>query len=506
MDKCFLGGIFITMMLALGGCKAMSGGEESTQSEARHYGVSVSVEPAAAAARVRLLKMSAAENERVELIVTEGEGNYLDELHIKTAAGLELPVFHGRGSNIHAFTMPAGDVHISAAFTGLPSKNTNLSGIIPSSGTLEPAFDPSELDYLLRLEPGTAQSISFELPREQPGAGVAEASAGGKTLSPLAEGVTVHTVTVRAQDPHFEKTYTIRIEKKPDARVKEIRIVSPDAPLYPWTYSGAALRGEIAPKLPYVRDNPAPIRVEITLFDPRARISSDGSIITAAVSDVPLANGAALAFSVRSSRTIEGVTGEEAFHFNFSRAAPTALKASGGDVVKVIWDTEKNRYDEIHIFKTGAGTFIPPAGVREAWILVAGAGGNSVHNRQGGLGGAGGAVIENERFALDAASYAVSAAAPGLAAAAASVFGEIRAAGGAANSNAGANITSAITGVAAAYGRAGGQRDGYGDGAAGDELAPNTGRGGEGGKGQSGKDGVQSGNGGSGIVVVRFPY
>jgi hypothetical protein len=401
--------------------------------------------------------------------------------------------------------MPAGDVHISAAFTDLPSKNTNLSGIIPSAGTLEPAFASGTLDYLLRLEPGTARYISFELPREHPGAGITEASAGGKTLSPLAEGVTFHAVTVRAQDPLFEKTYTIRIEKKPDARVEKIQIVSPDAPLYPWTYSGAALHGEIAPKLPYVRDNPAPIRIEITLSDPRARISSDGSIITAAVSEVPLANGAALIFSVRSSRTIEGVTDEHSFRFSLSRAAASALKASGGDVVKVVWDTEKNRYDEIHIFKTGTGLFTPLANIPEAWLLVAGAGGNSVHNAQGGVGGAGGAVIEEPRFPVGVRSYAVSAAPPGFNPAAASVFGDIRAAGGAANSNAGAASPSAITGALAVYGRAGGQRETYGGGAAGDERAPGTGRGGEGGRWQSGKEGVESGAGGAGIVVVRFP-
>jgi hypothetical protein len=195
-------------------------------------------------------------------------------------------------------------------------------------------------------------------------------------------------------------------EKNPDARLRSIVFSSPDASAYPLVYDGAALfsSSPLEPRLPWTRENPAPIRITIERADPRAQaLIADRTLLFQNDSvSVPLDAGETRLLELVSSLEIDGLRDERRYLLRLKRKE-TVPRASGGDEVKVFWDTVRRRYEEAHIFRSsGALDFTPGMALpKDGELLIAAGGGGGGGAKEedggspGGGGGAGGLLFQS---------------------------------------------------------------------------------------------------------------
>jgi hypothetical protein len=149
---------------------------------------------------------------------------------------------------------------------------------------------------------------------------------------------------------------------------------------------------------------------------------------------------------------------------------------------------------------TSSGTFTPATGVNKVQVLLVSGGGGSGKTSSGYMaeGGNGGAMTSTQLTVTPGTSYTVTVGAGGPTAASggqvgsqgsSSVFGSTTVAGGQGGGYAGSSYVSALANFAG--------KSSYGPGSTGGNAAANTGGGG-------GSAGYAFGNGGSGIVIVRW--
>jgi hypothetical protein len=272
--------------LALAGCKPIAAGEADPLLEKRFKITEISVFPLEESDRVQLEKTSALEDEEVGISINESNSHFLETLHIETVEShIAIESSRKTGSNIHRFFMPNGDVRISASFSWEANDNASLQSINPSTGTLVPAFSANTTEYELILRSSQTVSLSFRPVPQHPGAGWSASVADGKTLSPLALGVTTYTVVVTPQNIEAPaKTYTVTIKNYPDASLSRLEAGSPAETSEPlvWTSGLDAPAGVYAVNLPWV--NSAPGNAVLTI----AKVRADTALtVSGAISGLP---------------------------------------------------------------------------------------------------------------------------------------------------------------------------------------------------------------------------
>ncbi|MBN1838188.1 MAG: cadherin-like beta sandwich domain-containing protein [Spirochaetales bacterium] len=125
---------------------------------------------------------------------------------------IEIVVTAGDGITTKTYTVT---VHRASP----PSSNANLSDLEPSSGSLDPHFDPDTDAYTVAV-PVATNSIAFTPTAEDPdatitvnGASVDSGSASGPI--PLSVGSNTVTIAVLAEDLSTSKTYTVTVKRNP---------------------------------------------------------------------------------------------------------------------------------------------------------------------------------------------------------------------------------------------------------------------------------------------------
>ena len=521
----------VLTLAAAAACKPIATGEEDAALIKRYQITEVLVVPAEESHRLQLQTTSAREDEKVGISIIESDQQYLDTLRIETVENaLLIASSRETGSNIHQFIMPNGDVRVQASFTWMPSANANLTALNPSVGTLVPAFSPDITDYTIEFHGAQAVSLTFNPIPEHPGAGKSESVADGKTLSPLVPGVTTYTVVVAPQDTTAPvKTYTVTLKKYPDASLSWIEAAAPDetSEVTLWTSGLDAPAAPYDAKLPWANSAPGNAVLTVETVSANTVLTASGAVtdLSSKTAALALGYGQTKRVIIDTSCTVDGLNETRRYEVVFSRydGQIPVLKASGGDIIRVLWNNAEQRWEETHIFHTNGSLDFTQAAALNGQIFVVGGGGCGGSNNRGddtywsrGSGGGAGGV-KNQTFFFSALSYPVLVGAGGgptqywsgnSAAGAPSSFDTIQAAAGGGRgrcsgtpgqNGGGSNFTSSITGFAETYakgGLAGGRvvgRSHTGDGGGGANGPNNDG------------DAKKGWAGGSGIVVARFP-
>lgn len=112
-----------------------------------------------------------------------------------------------------------------------PSANANLTGLVPSAGTLSPAFDSAVANYNFRV-PNSTATITFTPSTFRPNStievnGAAVVSGHASNQVPLAVGDNTVTVKVTAQNGVATRTYTVVVRRNtpPTVRVPFVPVV-----------------------------------------------------------------------------------------------------------------------------------------------------------------------------------------------------------------------------------------------------------------------------------------
>jgi hypothetical protein len=408
--------------VALAGCKPIATGEQDPFLDRRFKITEVSVFPLEESDRVQLEKMSALEDEEVGISITESDSHFLETLRIETVENrIAIESSRKTGSNIHHFLMPNGNVRISASFSWEANDNASLQGLNPSLGTLVPPFSANTTDYELILRSSGTVSLNFRPVPQHPGAGWSASVADGKTLSPLELGVTTYTVVVTPQNTGAPtKTYTVTIKNYPDASLTKIEAKSPaeTSELLAWTSGLDAPAGTYAVNLPWVNSAPgnAVLTIALARADTAMTVSGAISALPGNTATIPLGYGETKQIVIETTNTGGGLTDSHRYELNLSRfngQIPT-LQASGGEVIRVLWNNTNNRWEEIHVFKTSGELLFNQTPNKTGRILVvAGGGGGGAADYPASGGGAGG-YAEGNAFPLTQLSYAVTVGAGGL--------------------------------------------------------------------------------------------
>jgi len=136
-----------------------------------------------------------------------------------SGAGITVPLTVG--ANIIEILVTAQDGVTTAAYTitvtRAPSANASLAGLVPSAGTLSPAFAPGTLAYTISLD-HAVPSLQLTPRASEPNAtitvgGQAVASGSASQPIPLAVGTTSIPVVVTAQDGATQVTYSIAVAR-----------------------------------------------------------------------------------------------------------------------------------------------------------------------------------------------------------------------------------------------------------------------------------------------------
>ena len=404
-----------------GSCKPISGQEDPNSIGNKKYEITKNVTPEDGAFRIDLLATAAREDELVEFRVIESEADqqYLDFLDVEvvgTEPAIKLDAYHQRDSDVYSFTMPNADILIRAGFSFHPSPDATLSRLVPATGTLVPAFNPNTTDYTLHFSPGTVLTqLWIAYATNHPGASTAATYNGlpvpSSQVIPIITGITEYQVVVLAQDRLNEKTYKIRIEKMPDAALTGVSVVSPDAPGFPFTYTGTAMDVRMDSYLPYVLQGAQDIKLALAprTADPDATIVISGTggfgSVTAYNQDIALGNTETKEGNITIRATADTLVDSFTVSLKMFRYQGS-LTASGGTITKVFYDTSAGNWREAHIFNVN-GTLTMNQNAQGQVFVVGGGGGTggAYGNRSGG--GGGGAVV-NEVLAMDSsAAYTI---------------------------------------------------------------------------------------------------
>jgi hypothetical protein len=517
-------------LVALAACKQIATGEDDATLLRRYLISEVVVAPIEESHRIQLQRTSALEDEIVGISVVESDQQYLNRLDVTTVENnLKIGVSRKTGSAIHQFVMPNGDVRIEASFTWKPSDNAKLAALNPSEGTLVPDFSPDVTDYVMEFNPSPAVSVTFNPIPEHPGASFAASVANGKTTVPVSPGVTVYTVVVTAQDTAApQETYTITLKKYPNASLSSLEVASPaeTSELNVWTSGLDAPASPYYAKLPWTSSAPGDAVLTVATVSDNTVITASGAIsdLSSKTAPVSLGYGVEKRVVIDTSCTVEGLTRTNQYEVVLSRydGQIPVLHASGGDVIRVLWNAAEGRWEETHIFHTNGSLSFNQTPALDGLIFVVGGGGCGGSNNRGddtywskGSGGSAGAV-KSQAFSFTGLSYPVVVGAGGgptayyggsSPAGALSSFDTISANGGGGRgmcqgtpggNGGGSNFSSNITGFADVYAKAG---------LSGGRVIgrPHTGDGGGGANGPNDGQAKKGWAGGSGIVVARFP-
>ena len=514
---------------ALAACKPIATGEADPILAKRYKITEVAVFPPEESHRVQLQTMSAMEDEKVGISILEGDQQFLGELLIETVENsLKIDSSRETGTRFHRFIMPNGDVRVKAAFTWKASDNAKLQALNPSTGTLVPAFSPDITSYTLEFHTPQAVSLAFNPIPEHPGASYAAAVVGGKPLAPLVPGLTTYTVVVTPQDTEAPLvTYTVAIKKYPDASLSRLEVASPaetsESAL--WTTGLYAPAGPYLAKLPWVNSAPGAAVLTVETVNATTAITATGAVtdLSSKTATIALPYEAEKRVVIDTSCTVDGLTETNRYEVVLSRydGQIPVLKASGGEIIRVLWNAAAQRWEEAHVFHTSGTLAFTQTPNVSGQIFVVGGGGCGGSNTHSGPGancnasGGSSGVVKNQAFLFNDASYAVVVGAGGGPTAywssgspggAASSFDTILANGGGGRglssgtggtNGGGTSTASSITGFAEIYAKPG-------LAGAGVEGRPHTGDGGGGAYG-AGSRPREGWAGGSGIAVARFP-
>jgi hypothetical protein len=228
---------------------------------------------------------------------------------------------------------------------------------------------------------------------------VIDLKSGARIAAQAARGAGAYLFKMQGSNVRVEAAF--ETEKNPDARLRSLVFSSPDAPAYPLVYDAAALYSPLPlePRLPWTRENPAPVRITIARADSRA----DALIVDEAGAallfendslSVPLDAEETRLLTLVSSLELGGLRDERRYTLRLKRKEVAVSRASGGSEVKVFWDTSRGRYEEAHIFRSsGALDFTPGMALPqngELLIVAGGGGGGGGKIADGGSPGAGG--------------------------------------------------------------------------------------------------------------------
>jgi len=142
------------------------------------------------------------------------------------------PVVSGENNFDVIVTSQSGVVNIyHIVINKAKSSNNNLSRLIPSVGTLEPEFDPNELNYTLDV--GDFSSLSFIAEAEND-----SASISGHEIKGVPEGESTRTISVTAENGDI-KNYVVNIirESASEAKLSNLVIAGYEFEFDPDTFS-----------------------------------------------------------------------------------------------------------------------------------------------------------------------------------------------------------------------------------------------------------------------------
>jgi hypothetical protein len=148
------------------------------------------------------------------------------------------------GANTIAITVTAEDGKTikTYAITVTRAGDVSDSGLVslePDHGSLQPAFDPDTLDYVLSVL-NTVEAITITVQAAQGGATVVNPAAEGKALN---VGANTIAITVTSEDGASKKIYTIVVTRQPEEYQ-----ASNDATLKALTLSAGTLAPAFAPE------------------------------------------------------------------------------------------------------------------------------------------------------------------------------------------------------------------------------------------------------------------
>jgi hypothetical protein len=525
-----------------GGCKAIGRGSGEGTAEYKISVVADSIE------RVTVNKSSAQERQIITITISNPNlsPEALETLSVTGEKKTPYAFKEGKTEGTYTFVMPASDVLIKATFA---APSAALAGINPSVGTIKQKvsastdFDPDILEYTV-LVGWTVQAIELHYEKAQISAQVTQTIADGKVLDSLAAGETKVTFDVLAKDGQTTKIYKVSVYKQNNPELASVKIEASDlaAPIVITNPLDT-----IVPPLPLNISGQQDITLTIAPVTAGtvSKISLSGNISVAETASDPLVTAAAVADGETKTAAIKVITdkgtGWEAlaeYTLSLYRPddpnAPHTAMAEGGKLRYI--KRALGLYDEVHIFNTVTAASTPntektlvfsanaqlPSGAR---LLVVGGGGSGCgigavanNSTKGGLGGV--VNIQNNIAITSRTTNVIvgkgaahpggrmdggyNAGSPGDA----SQFGAWTANGGDGGNGWGSSgsgwfggTASDIMGQTAVYGRNGGSE--YNSGGRAGAASSGEGGTGSGTRKQGGRNG---GAGGSGIVIVRFPY